>query len=70
MTALKLSNGGGRPEIEAAHIRPVGAEHHAPDSTRNGLALSRTFHWLFDRGVISIADDYKIILAEKRSPIN
>jgi putative restriction endonuclease len=68
MTGLKLINGGGRPEIEAAHIRPVGAEHHGPDSTRNGLALSRTFHWLFDRGVISIADDYKIILVEKSVP--
>ncbi|MFZ0931448.1 MAG: HNH endonuclease [Syntrophobacteraceae bacterium] len=41
MTGLKLINGGGRPEIEAAHIRPVGAEHHGPDSTRNGLALFR-----------------------------
>ncbi|MGC9964931.1 MAG: HNH endonuclease [Syntrophobacteraceae bacterium] len=68
MTGLKLINGGGRPEIEAAHIRPVGAEHHGPDSTRNGIALSRTFHWLFDRGIISIADDYKIILVEKSVP--
>jgi putative restriction endonuclease len=68
MTGLQLINGGGRPEIEAAHIRPVGAEHHGPDSTRNGLALSRTFHWLFDRGVISIADDYKIILVEQSVP--
>ncbi len=68
MTGLKLINGGGRPEIEAAHIRPVGAEHHGPDSMRNGLALSRTFHWLFDRGVISIADDYKIILVQKSVP--
>ena len=68
MTGLKLINGGGRPEVEAAHIRPVGAEHHGPDSTRNGLALSRTFHWLFDRGIVSIADDYRIILLEKSVP--
>ncbi|MHC1725908.1 MAG: HNH endonuclease [Syntrophobacteraceae bacterium] len=68
MTGLKLINGGGRPEIEAAHIRPVGAEHHGPDSPRNGLALSRTFHWLFDRGHISIADDYRILLVEKSIP--
>ncbi len=68
MTGLKLINGGGRPEIEAAHIRPVGADHHGPDSIRNGLALSRTFHWLFDRGIISIADDYQILLVEKSVP--
>lgn len=68
MTGLKLINGGGRPEIEAAHIRPVGSEHHGPDSIRNGLALSRTFHWLFDRGIISIADDYQILMVEKSVP--
>lgn len=68
MTGLKLINGGGRPEIEAAHIRPVGSEHHGPDSIRNGLALSRTFHWLFDRGIISIADDFQILMVEKCVP--
>lgn len=68
MTGLKLINGGGRPEIEAAHIRPVGSEHHGPDSIRNGLALSRTFHWLFDRGIITIADNYQILLVEKSVP--
>ena len=68
MTGLKLMNGGGRPEIEAAHIRPVGSEHHGPDSIRNGLALSRTFHWLFDRGLISIGDDYRILIVEKSVP--
>lgn len=68
MTGLKLINGGGRSEIEAAHIRPVGSEHHGPDSIRNGLALSRTFHWLFDRGIISIADDYRILMVEKTVP--
>lgn len=68
MTGLKLINGGGRPEIEAAHIRPVGSEHHGPDSIRNGLALSRTFHWLFDRGIISIADDYEVIMVDRSVP--
>lgn len=65
MTGLKLINGGGRCEIEAAHIRPVGSGHNGPDSIRNGIALSRTFHWMFDRGVVSLTDDYQILLAEK-----
>jgi len=68
MTGLKLINGGGRPEIEAAHIRPVGEAHHGPDSIRNGLALSRTFHWMFDRGVISVADDYRVLVLQKSIP--
>jgi putative restriction endonuclease len=55
VTGLCLINGGGRPEVQAAHIRPVSEQ--GPDTIRNGLALSGTFHWLFDRGVISLTDD-------------
>jgi len=68
MTGLKLINGGGRCEIEAAHIQPVGDDHNGPDSVRNGLALSRTVHWMFDRGLVSLNDDYEILLVEKAVP--
>jgi len=30
--------------------------------------LSGTFHWLFDRGLISVADDYQILVAKKEIP--
>ena len=63
MTGLKLVNGGGKCEIEAAHIRPVA--DHGPDSPRNGLALSRTCHWMFDRGILSIEDNGMILTAKK-----
>jgi putative restriction endonuclease len=66
MTGLKLINGGGRCEIEAAHIRPV--EENGPDSPRNGIALSRTVHWMFDRGILSIADDGLILTARRLVP--
>lgn len=60
VSGLSLRNGGGRPEVEAAHIRPV--EHDGPDTVRNGLALSGTVHWMFDRGLISIDEDCRSIL--------
>jgi putative restriction endonuclease len=66
MTGLRLINGGGRPEVQAAHIQPVAS--NGPDSVRNGLALSGTVHWMFDRGLISIGDDYKILVAKNRVP--
>lgn len=66
LTGLCLTNGGGRPEVQAAHIKPVASK--GPDAIRNGLALSGTFHWLFDRGLISVADDYKILIVEKKLP--
>jgi putative restriction endonuclease len=61
ITSLKLINGSGRAEVEAAHIRPV--ESNGPDIVSNGLALSGTAHWMFDRGLISIADDREILIS-------
>lgn len=61
ITGLKLINGGGRAEVEAAHIRPV--EHNGPDAVNNGIAMSGTAHWMFDRGLIGIADDLSIMVS-------
>jgi putative restriction endonuclease len=66
VTGLKIINGGGHAEVQAAHIRPVA--HLGPDSIRNGIALSGTAHWLFDRGLISIDDDHRILVARDRVP--
>lgn len=63
ITGLKLINGGGRAEVEAAHIRPV--EANGPDVVSNGIALSGTAHWMFDRGLISLADDLEILVSRE-----
>lgn len=63
MTGLKFINGGGRAEAEAAHIRPV--EANGPDSVQNGIALSGTVHWMFDRGLISLSDDLDIMISRQ-----
>ena len=68
MSGLRLRNGGGRPEVNAAHIRPV--ERQGSDFVRNGLALSGTLHWMFDRGLISVADDreHTILVSRNKVP--
>ena len=66
ITGIRLINGGGRPEVQAAHIRPV--QHQGPDSVRNGIALSGTVHWMFDRGLVSVDDDHTILVAEDCIP--
>lgn len=63
ITGLRLINGGGRAEVEAAHIRPV--EHDGPDIVSNGLALSGTTHWMFDRGLVGLADDLTILVSRQ-----
>ena len=63
ITGLRLINGGGRAEVNAAHIRPV--EANGPDTVHNGLALSGTAHWMFDRGLISLGDDLEILISRQ-----
>lgn len=63
VTGLKLINGGGRAEVAAAHIRSV--EHNGPDIINNGVALSGTAHWMFDRGLIGFGDDLEIIISRQ-----
>lgn len=66
ITGLKIIDGGGRSEVQAAHIRPVAAS--GPDSVRNGLALCGTIHWMFDRGLVSVDDDLTILMSKNRVP--
>lgn len=68
VTGLKFINGGGRAEVEAAHIKPV--EHDGPDDIRNGIALSGTAHWMFDRGLISVADDLQLLVSRQVNDVD
>ncbi|WP_065755311.1 HNH endonuclease [Bradyrhizobium paxllaeri] len=67
ITGLKLINGRGRAEVAAAHIRPV--EASGPDIVSNGIALSGTAHWMFDRGLISLADDLAILISRQTNDL-
>lgn len=63
ITGLRLINGGGRAEVEAAHIRPV--EKDGPDIISNGIALSGTAHWMFDRGLVGLDDDLTVLVSRQ-----
>jgi putative restriction endonuclease len=47
-------------EVEAAHVVPV--SEGGTDDIRNGLALTQTLHWAFDRGLFGIRPDRTIYL--------
>lgn len=46
--------------LDACHIIPFSESHD--DTFSNGIALSPTIHRAFDRGLIGISDDYKVIV--------
>jgi putative restriction endonuclease len=66
VTGLRIINGGGRSEVQAAHIWGVG--EGGPDVVQNGIALSGTIHWLFDRHLISLTDDYRLMVSHNKVP--
>jgi len=66
ITGLRIVNGGGKSEAQAAHIWSVA--HGGPDVLQNGIALSATVHWLFDRHLISLTDDYRILVSHNKVP--
>ena len=67
ISGFKFINGSGRAEVDAAHIQPV--QHNGPDVVNNGIALSGTAHWMFDRGLISLADDLEILISRQVNDI-
>lgn len=66
ITGLRIINGGGKPEAQAAHIWSV--SQGGPDVVQNGIALSGTIHWLFDRHLISLTDDYRVLVSHNKVP--
>ena len=46
---------------EAAHIKSLGRPHNGPDTKENILCLCPNHHTMFDLGIISIDDDFKIL---------
>jgi len=62
-TGVRMTNGNGRAEVDAAHIQPVAAG--GPDSTRNGLALMKSMHWAFDRGLVALSDGGHILTVDR-----
>lgn len=66
VTGIRIVNGGGRMEAQAAHIRSV--QDGGPDVVQNGIALSATVHWLFDRHLISLTDDFGLLVSHNRVP--
>lgn len=47
--------------LDAAHIVPV--EHRGADHIGNGLALSKDFHWAFDKGLLGVNQDRRVVVS-------
>ena len=64
LTGLRLTTITAGSIVDAAHIHQFSDSRN--DDPRNGLALCKNAHWLFDAGLWSLDDDYRVLVANER----
>lgn len=60
LTGYRMVAEDGTTILDAAHIHSF--SNGGPCCVRNGIALSKTAHWLFDRGFWSLSDDLHVLV--------
>lgn len=63
VSGITMKTPSGLWEVESAHVVPL--HEGGPDDFRNGLALSRTLHWAFDRGLLGVLPDHRVYLPKR-----
>lgn len=61
LTGYRITTVSGHSIVDAAHIHQFADSRN--DDPKNGLALCKNAHWLFDLGLWSIDDDYRVMVA-------
>jgi putative restriction endonuclease len=61
LTGYRVTTIAGGSIIDAAHIHQFSSSRN--NDPRNGLALCKNAHWMFDHGIWSLDDDYRVIVA-------
>ena len=61
LTGYRLTTVDAGSIVDAAHIHQFSdSRNNDPD---NGIALSKNAHWLFDHGLWTLDDDYRVLVA-------
>jgi putative restriction endonuclease len=61
LTGYRLTTISSETIVDAAHIHEFSSSRN--DDPRNGMALCKNAHWMFDNGLWSLGDDYRVIVA-------
>lgn len=63
LTGYRVTTITGHSIVDAAHVHQFARSRN--DDPQNGIALCKNAHWLFDLGLWSIDDDYRVIVASE-----
>lgn len=64
LTQYRLVTVGSGSIVDAAHIHQFADSRN--NHPRNGIALCKNAHWMFDEGLWSLDDDYRVLIEAKR----
>lgn len=64
LTGLRLTTITVGSIVDAAHIHQFSKSRN--NDPQNGMALCKNAHWLFDNGLWSLDDDYRVLVAKHR----
>jgi putative restriction endonuclease len=64
LTGYRLTTISAGSIVDAAHIHQFAKSGN--NDPRNGMALCKNAHWLFDNGLWTLSDDYRVIVAVGR----
>ena len=63
LTGYRLTTISSETIVDAAHIHRYSVSRN--NDPRNGLALCRNAHWMFDTGLWTLTDQYTVVVAKK-----
>jgi len=61
MCGIRMLTPEGHTVVEAAHVKPWSESHD--DLPTNGMALCRLCHWSFDEGIMSVGENYQVLVS-------
>jgi putative restriction endonuclease len=63
LCGIRIITSEGHTAVDAAHIIPWSISKN--DDIRNGMALCKLCHWVFDEGIIGVSDSYSVITSSQ-----
>jgi len=62
---IRMLTPDGHTAVVAAHIMPWSVSHN--DDPRNGMALCHLCHWTFDKGLVGVSAQYRVLTSPRLS---
>jgi len=63
--AIRMLTPDGHTAVAAAHIVPWSVSHN--DDLQNGMALCHLCHWTFDKGLVGVSVEYRVLTSPRLS---